>query len=193
MTRNSNNREKKISSRKKDKDSSTDLMDTLKNFVRTRGPEFLKDPNISSVGIARKKKDGKPTNELAIRFTVKQKAELEELESLGTKAIPESIVIEGIEVPTDVIQREYQVEYKLVTEMQPSDRKIRLNPITPGISVGHPTITAGTIGCIVYDKTNGTPYILSNWHVLNGPLGAIGDDIVQPGTHDDNRINMNRL
>ena len=113
MTKESNNKTKKTSSKKKGKDSSSDLMDTLKKFVRTRGPEYLKDPNISSVGIARKKKDGKPTKELALRFTVKEKAKPEELESLGTEAIPESVVIDGVEVPTDVIQRDYEVEYKL--------------------------------------------------------------------------------
>jgi endonuclease G, mitochondrial len=53
--------------------------------------------------------------------------------------------------------------------------------------------SAGTIGCIVYDRTNGTPYILSNWHVLHGPEGVIGDEIVQPGPHDDNRMHLNHL
>ena len=53
--------------------------------------------------------------------------------------------------------------------------------------------TAGTIGCIVFDSLDGTPYILSNWHVLNGPAGLIGDDIVQPGPFDDNRTQKNRL
>ncbi|MDQ0000079.1 endonuclease G [Pseudarthrobacter sulfonivorans] len=63
----------------------------------------------------------------------------------------------------------------------------------PGVSVGHVSISAGTIGCIVYDKNDGTPLILSNWHVLHGPAGVLGDVVVQPGPHDDNRIDGNRL
>jgi endonuclease G len=35
--------------------------------------------------------------------------------------------------------------------------------------------------------------VLSNWHVLHGPDGALGDEVVQPGKHDDNRVDRNRL
>ena len=68
-----------------------------------------------------------------------------------------------------------------------------MDPIKPGISVANVKVTAGTIGCIVYDVEFGAPCILSNWHVLHGPEGAIGDEIVQPGPFDDNRTNLNRL
>src|SRR5688572_23346912 len=179
---------KKVSKSSKDtsKDRSSKFMDELKVFVRTEGSDYLKDPNITSVGIGYKNKDGKPTKELAVQFTVGKKAKPEDLEHLGTKSIPESFEIAGVKVPTDVIQRKYTKEYQLVSEIQTNDRKKRLNPILPGSSVGHVRETAGTIGCIVYDKMNGTPYILSNWHVLNGPEGKIGDEIVQPGPYDDN-------
>lgn len=70
---------------------------------------------------------------------------------------------------------------------------MRIDPILPGVSVANVKETAGTIGCIVFDALDGRPYILSNWHVLNGPLGVIGDDIVQPGPFDDNRVQKNRL
>ena len=35
--------------------------------------------------------------------------------------------------------------------------------------------------------------MLSNWHVLQGPGGAIGDEVLQPGPYDDNRVGRNRL
>ena len=41
-------------------------------------------------------------------------------------------------------------------------------------------------------RGNETPYVLSNWHVLNGPKETIGDDIVH-SPHDDNRTHLNRL
>ena len=173
--------------------ASTKFMDSLRDFVRTRGSEFLRDGNISSIGVGYKIKDGKPTQEVSIQFTVRQKAAPEALESLRTEAIPKSFLIGGIEVPTDVIQRQFSAEYRLVSETAGNDRKKRLDPVVPGISVANVRVSAGTIGSIVYDRSDGTPYILSNWHVLQGSTGVIGDDIVQPGPHDDNRINLNRL
>jgi endonuclease G, mitochondrial len=183
----------KAKSSKTGKDESAKLTKQLRDFVRSRGSEYLKDPNITSVGIGYKKKNGKPTKEIAIQFTVEQKAEPEQLERLNTTLIPKSINIGGVEVPTDVIQRKFAVEYRLVAETQASDRKRRIDPIFPGVSVANVRESAGTIGCIVYDRTNGTPYILSNWHVLHGPEGVIGDEIVQPGPHDDNRMHLNHL
>ena len=155
--------------------------------------DFLRDPNITSVGIGYKRKDGKPTQELSIQFTVGQKAIPEALDAMGTTLIPKSFVIDGVEVPTDVLQRSYEPAYKIVAESVTNPRKTRINPIVPGASVAHRRVSAGTIGCIVYDQHVGTPYILSNWHVLHGPLGRIGDDIMQPGPHDDNRVEQNRL
>lgn len=169
-------------------------MEQMKNFIRTRGAEYLKDPNISSVGVGYKIKDGQRTNEIAIQFTVKDKASSPEaLERLGTVEIPPTVQIGDAIVPTDILQREFKAEFRLVAEAAGSDRKKRLDPVVPGASIAHTRETAGTIGCIVYDRDAGTPYVLSNWHVLHGPSGAIGDAVVQPGPFDDNRTNLNRL
>jgi endonuclease G, mitochondrial len=168
-------------------------MEDLKDFIRTRGAEYLKDKNISSVGVGYKRTGDKPTNELAIQFTVREKAVPESLFRLGTVEIPRSFTIGNVEVPTDILEREFKVEYRLVSEAAGSERKKRLDPIQPGASVAHTKETAGTIGCLVFDRADGTPYILSNWHVLHGPDGDIGDEIVQPGPFDDNRTHLNRL
>ena len=168
-------------------------MESLKQFVRNSGSNYLRDKNVSSIGIGYKVKDGKSTNEISIQFTVKKKAAPEVLESLGTQAIPETITVDGVEVPTDVIQRTYAPSFRVVAEAAGPLRKSRIEPILPGVSVANTKETAGTIGCIVFDTHDGTPYVLSNWHVLHGPQGALGDDIVQPGPHDDNRIRLNRL
>src|SRR4026207_2451434 len=175
------------------KTSPAPSMEALKDFVRSRGAEFLKDPNISSVGIGYKTTGGKATKVISVQFTVQEKVVPEALEHLGTQRIPESFDIGGVEVPTDVIKRDFSAEFKIVAEATASDRKVRLDPIVPGISVANARETAGTIGCIVFDSMAGTPYVLSNWHVLNGPAGLIGDDVVQPGPFDDNRTQKNRL
>ncbi|MBL8187328.1 MAG: DNA/RNA non-specific endonuclease [Acidobacteria bacterium] len=185
---------KKKSAKPKAK-KSADFMEQLKQFVRTRGEDFLKDKNISSVGIGYKEKDGKKTKVISVQFTVEKKASTDLLESLDTREIPKSFNIGGVEVPTDVLERSYKLGYKLVAEaeVESVSRKTRIDPIRPGVSVANKKVSAGTIGCIVYDKVDGTPYVLSNWHVLNGPEGQIGDDVVQPGPFDDNRTAQNRL
>lgn len=169
------------------------IAEKLKTFIRTEGRRYLQDANITSIGVGYKKKDGQDTGEIAIQFTVGRKAAPEALAAMDTELIPPVITVAGVDIPTDVIQRRYVPDFKVVAETTVNPRKTRLDPVAPGISVSHVAGTAGTIGCIVYDQENGTPYVLSNWHVLHGPGGTIGDTIVQPGPYDDNRIQQNRL
>lgn len=65
-----------------------------------------------------------------------------------------------------------------------SDPTTRLRPAPIGFSVGHPLITAGTIGARVLNAS-GQLFALSNNHVLAASNdGSIGDAILQPGTFD---------
>lgn len=65
-----------------------------------------------------------------------------------------------------------------------SDPTKRQRPAPMGFSVGHPAITAGTIGARVRDAL-GRVYILSNNHVLaNSNNAHIGDPEYQPGPYD---------
>ncbi len=182
----------------------------LKEFVRSEGAAFLRDPNITSVGIGYRTKDGKPQTtedgkpQLAIQFTVRRKAkgargtpELDaELEALGSRLIPPEMEIAdtGVRVETDVVERAYEPAYELVgeREIEQDERKKRRPVLVPGISVGHPKTTAGTMGAVVYDAHTGSPCALSNWHVLHTPEGELGDPMLQPGPHDDNRTDQNR-
>ncbi len=74
----------------------------------------------------------------------------------------------------------------------------RVNPLVGGISVGSVTGQAGTLGAIVWDRTDGTPCVLSNWHVLAGTATAqVGQPTYQPalfdgGTEDDVVANLKR-
>lgn len=170
--------------------------ETLKSFVRGKAVSFLTDNNITSVGVGYKITKGKQTKTLSVQFTVGQKHQLEELvklETLGTKLIPKSFDIDGFSVPTDVIARSYDTNPLKISDLEKINRKKKMNPILPGASIGHPSISAGTAGCLVYDADNGDEYLLSNWHVLQGNQGKIGDWIVQPGRHDDSKVNQNRV
>ncbi|HEX6346774.1 DNA/RNA non-specific endonuclease [Umezawaea sp.] len=170
-----------------------ELMVSLRRFIRSRGSDFLRDDNVSSIGVGYKHQDGKPTEEISVQFTVRRKALPEQLEALGTVELPKVVVVDGVEVPTDVLERDYKPDFTVVPEAAAVERKTRVDPIAPGASVGHVRVSAGTIGCVVYDRADGTPYVLSNWHVLHGARGELGEDVVQPGPHDDNRVDRNRL
>src|SRR3989454_6531500 len=65
-----------------------------------------------------------------------------------------------------------------------SDPTKRQRPAPLGFSVGHPLITAGSIGARVADAA-GNVFVLSNNHVLaNSNDAAIGDPALQPGPFD---------
>ncbi|MEJ2207052.1 MAG: hypothetical protein P8170_23465 [Gemmatimonadota bacterium] len=64
----------------------------------------------------------------------------------------------------------------------------RERPARSGISIGHVNVTAGTLGGLVRDRTDGSVVILSNNHVLaDSNEGVAGDTILQPGAHDGGR------
>ncbi len=160
--------------------------EALRRHIRAKGADYLKDPNITSVGIGLKNGDGP----LCLQFTVATKGD-SAIEALGSRRIPEAIEVEGEMVPTDVLQRDYRPSFEIVAEEEVDVRRRRIDPIRPGISIAHAAETAGTLGLIVFDRTTGAPCVLSNWHVLNGNSGNVGDTIVQPGPHDDNNIALN--
>lgn len=65
-----------------------------------------------------------------------------------------------------------------------TDPTARLRAAPLGASIGHPDITAGTLGFKVKDNS-GDSYILSNNHVMaNSNNASIGDNILQPGPFD---------
>ncbi|MDP2952550.1 MAG: hypothetical protein Q8O76_04460, partial [Chloroflexota bacterium] len=68
------------------------------------------------------------------------------------------------------------------------ERTGRFRPLLGGISIGHPSVTAGTLGCAI--KLGGVKYGLSNNHVLaaassaQNPRASIDDPIYSPGPYD---------
>jgi endonuclease G len=175
----------------------------LIQLVRQKGQRYLRLPNVTSVGVGHRVKGGQRTGELTVQFTVRRKLNPERLAMEGITPLPKTIVADdGTEVPVDVLQRSYRLSYEIVelpaiTNFAPASltneqlRRSRLPTILPGISVGHTNAETGTFGAVVYDALNGTPYILSNWHVLHGLSGKLGDPITQPGAHDDPNVSSN--
>ena len=184
---------------------------TLIALVRRKAQRYLKTPGVTSVGVGYRQKRNEETGEiettddLCIQFTVAQKLTLESLQDKSISPLPKSFEDDdGTTVPVQVIERSFQPTYEIVsdpdaeasrTEITPHEkRRSRMDPVVPGISVGRKGDDgAGTIGAVVYDNETGAPFILSNWHVLQGIDGKTGDDIVQPGLHDDDDPENNRV
>lgn len=181
--------------------SSRTTIDELRVFVRAHGAAFLDDPNVTSVGIGFKQVDGVATDQVSVQFSVARKLPPEQLESAGTEALPEQVTVSGETIPTDVVERSFAVGTAPLTptppyavaEAEDPERTRRHDPVVPGVSLANVAVSAGTFGCVVYDADDATPYALSNWHVLHGPDGSLGDTVVQPGPHDDPDTEANTL
>ncbi|HEX5929760.1 MAG TPA: DNA/RNA non-specific endonuclease [Solirubrobacterales bacterium] len=178
-----------------------DLKDkaAIEAAVRKVADDYLKDPNITSVGVGYKVTGGKRTDELALQFTVGRKLAPEGLEALSTRTIPDSITVNGITLPTDVVERTFETHPVAVPVEAKPDRKRRLDPMAPGVSVGNvgpgnaAQPSAGTLGCLVQENDGGEVRMLSNWHVLHDEHGSLGDAIAQPGPFDDNRASADNV
>jgi endonuclease G len=132
--------------------------------------------NVTAVDVGYKYEGGERTEETAVRIHVKEKLDESVLEA--AEIFPPTI--EG--VPVDVIQAVYRPQAELSGT---AVRTQRMDPIQPGISCGHRSITAGTLGAMVFDRVSGKKAILSNWHILAGSSTAqAGDAILQPGRAD---------
>jgi len=124
---------------------------------------------VVATGIGYKTIDGRTTQIPCIVVSVDQKKKKSSVSA--SDFIPREI--DG--VLTDVIPVGV-----ITAQGEPTDK---FRPAPGGVSIGHPQITAGTLGCLV--QKDGVQYILSNNHVLaNSNDARIGDPIYQPGVYD---------
>ena len=132
------------------------------------------NPSVVSVGIGFKYRNGARTDEICVVVGVKIK--------LPAEQVPEGQAVMRTvnDVPTDVV--EYG-EIKPHQTTQSLTQKRR--PCPPGYSIGHPLVTAGTLGAWVKRGQGDETYILSNNHVIaNSNDASTGDFIRQPGRAD---------
>ncbi len=168
----------------------------LTSAMATAEDRFLDRANVVGVGLGHKIKDGEQSTTPSVMVLVSEKLP-DHMLSSSDKV---SKTIES--TPTDVLEVGHlfaggggggdlaatPVEPLQAVDAQTLARRIR--PVRPGYSVGHPKVTAGTIGAGCYDlrPLPGKPpkyYILSNNHVLaNSNDASLGDPIYQPGVFD---------
>lgn len=131
-------------------------------------------PNVVSVGWGRQYKDKDPRGEgIVVGVVIKIP-----IGKLNAKEIVPRVIND---MPVDVQEVGAIKKFPL---LYPLAYVSRVRPIQPGFSIGHPDVTAGTLGCFCINK-NGEVCLLSNSHVIaNSGAAKIGDPIYQPGVYD---------
>ncbi len=157
-------------------------------LCRLRGKEMLQLPNVVGIGIGKKIVAGYETGEFCITVLVSRKLPVNYLRAEET--VPSMIGA----IPTDVVETGIlTADTQVESGGSHPDRRIRMRPAQPGLSIGHYFFATGTFGAVAYDNRSGEKVILSNNHVLanatNGSdsLANIGDPILQPGQQDGGR------
>ncbi|HSX30161.1 MAG TPA: hypothetical protein VLE73_06400 [Candidatus Saccharimonadales bacterium] len=134
--------------------------------------EWLRKPGVTGLGIGYKTTGGQMNvNQIVLKIYVNQKLSDAEVKARKLTAVPAKI--DG--VVTDVEQ---------LGTLRPAasasgSRDDRKDPLVGGLTVGVNTkpFWFGTLGSIVFDRGTGQQLVLSNQHVLDGPVGT---EVVQP-------------
>lgn len=177
-----------------DRTESPSFEQQLRSHVRSRAAQWLADPRVTSVGIARHLTAAGRQGAWVVQFTVSDAAVPEgALASARQATVPSSVRVGEVEVPVEVLTRSFKPAFVPVSLPAKDPRKVRADVVAPGFSVGNLHTSAGTIGAFVRDRRSGDLLLLSNWHVLHGPQAALGVTVVQPGRHDDNRVEANAI
>ncbi|PYZ98231.1 hypothetical protein CR205_06450 [Alteribacter lacisalsi] len=162
-------------------------MDSIRN-IKTRQTEadFLKKENVVGVGIGEKVTGGKPAGKAALITYVTKKQDPSALKEEDlVPAFVEGVETDVIEIGQPSAQTEISREMRTLPDNQLSSK---IRPVKGGWSVGHPDVTAGTAGAVVFGREGdraGKYFILSNNHVMaNSNEAQEGDPILQPGSVD---------
>jgi hypothetical protein len=148
-----------------------DVLVRAYNRARAR---FMHRDNVTGVDIGLERRAGVETGKLAVRVHIREKIDARRLAKKDL--LPRTL--DGARL--DVIESDY------VPHAGPQSR--HLDPIQPGISVGHPNASAGTSGLVVKDG-QGRLSLLSAAHVLiPDSQSNPGDPILQPGPADGGRV-----
>ncbi|MEV3984524.1 hypothetical protein [Nonomuraea sp. NPDC049758] len=145
---------------------------------------FRDDPNVVGIGFGPPTRGGEVQDTPSCIVHVIRKTPANQL--APSRVLPRSVDVAGSTIETDVVESGYFYAYAF---------SARERPAMGGISVGHPKITAGTLGCLVKDLRDGEKIaILSNNHVLAAENDALaGDPIYQPGPYDMPISTSNRI
>jgi hypothetical protein len=146
----------------------------VRSLKKAHWKSFRTDQNIIGAAFGQRVAHGERTDEPALVFYVIRKAPKRNLPP--SRLLPRRMYIGGDCVEVDVVETGPIYAHEFTG---------RERPATDGISIGHLNVTAGTLGSVVTDNTDGSMCILSNNHVMaDENAGVAGDPIVQPGVFD---------
>lgn len=164
---------------------------TLRAGLRARARAaalYLYNPRLTLLDLGWKIKDGKITDQLTVRFHVREKPRGLRFEAFAV-ARPELVLPSETELdfPVDYIEANYNSQ--IGTPSAPAsgiERDQAFNPLQGGISISNEwDYGYGTLGGVVRDRLTDDPMILSAWHVLaSSPFTRPGLRIFQPGVGD---------
>lgn len=169
---------------KKSVDLNKDLPDsryikarTLVSAAKARyWPAFSKDTNIVGAAFGRREAHNEVTDEPAMVVYVVRKVAQRFLPL--SRLLPRRIYLGGDYVEVDIVE---------TGPLYPHSFTARERPATFGISIinANDQPSAGTLGALVIDNTDGSQCILSNNHVMaRQNAAALGERIIQPGSYD---------
>lgn len=151
----------------------TNLREALLRAVQARdrvAADMMRRRNVVACGVGYKSRAAQRLGIPSVIVSVTRKLPRETLRD--DDVIPAAVE----DVPTDVIETGEIAAHSL-------DRRARVRPVRPGVSISHQSGSAGTAGCIV--RRGDQMFILSNNHVLALLNQASqGDAILQPGPSD---------
>ncbi len=130
--------------------------------------EWLGRPGVTAVDVGFKISGNKLTSTLALRVHVERKKPLSQLEDYEIFNVSESEVTtkrqpkKAGQFPIDVIEATYVPSNPVIVDPENAlavneaiDRTGVVTPLIGGISCGNSRVTAGTLACIVFSRTDG--------------------------------------
>lgn len=133
------------------------------------------DRNIVGLAFGRREAHGEMTDDPALVIYVMRKMPSSVIPV--SRLLPRRMYIGGDHVEVDIVAS---------GPFYPLSFTARERPATAGISIGNANeVSAGTLGAVVMDNTDGSQCILSNNHVMaRENAAALGEVIAQPGLYD---------
>tara|TARA_B100000508_G_C11462680_1_gene279996 strand:- start:329 stop:1684 length:1356 start_codon:yes stop_codon:yes gene_type:complete len=177
------------------------------------------DPNVVSIGVVAEVNElGEQTGNYAVQIGVVSIDIYARAQKCGQSSIPTEFLLRSNDGSTEEkhihinVVREGKIEAltKVSNGDIPSAKDdlpphiqtgasytLRRRPSPCGQSIGHPDVSAGTLGLLVEyvegDNT-GKAYILSNNHVIAANnLASVGDAVTQPGQHDSGIVGRDTI
>lgn len=152
-------------------------------------PQEIRDeieslPNVVGTGVGKKRVGGQKTDETSLVVFVDRKVPETELDE--NERVPETVDLDGDTTSTDVQQvGDVTIQAMVDPVDRQSERTDRYRPAPAGVSVAHPSVSAGTLGSPALETADGETVVLTNAHVAAPQEEASEDDpLLQPGPAD---------